>query len=57
MAFATNTNLEEYAPEVFQQGVDDWTEELAKAETDVINMIQFNGGTSSIAGLSLLVAN
>ena len=41
MAFATNTNLEEYAPEVFQQGVDDWTEELAKAQTDVINMIQF----------------
>lgn len=41
MAFATNTNLEEYAPEVFQQGVDDWTDELAKAQIDVTNMIQF----------------
>ena len=41
MAFATNTNLEEYAPEVFQQGVDDWTDELTKAQTDVTNMIQF----------------
>ena len=41
MAFATNTDLEEYAPEVFKQGVNDWTEELAKAQTDVTNMIQF----------------
>lgn len=39
--FATNTDLQEYAPEVFQQGVDDWTDELAKAQTDVTNMIQF----------------
>lgn len=41
MAFANNTNLQEYAPEVFQQGVDDWTDELAKAQVDVTNMIQF----------------
>ena len=41
MAFANNTNLQEYAPEVYQQGVDDWTDELTKAQTDVINMIQF----------------
>lgn len=41
MAFATNNNLQEYAPEVFDQGVDDWTDELAKAEEDVKNMIQF----------------
>lgn len=41
MAFANNTNLQEYAPEVYQQGVDDWTDELDKAQTDVINMIQF----------------
>tara|TARA_R100000963_G_scaffold34944_1_gene30331 strand:- start:2561 stop:2974 length:414 start_codon:yes stop_codon:yes gene_type:complete len=39
--FANNTNLQEYAPEVYQQGVDDWTDELDKAQTDVINMIQF----------------
>lgn len=38
---ANNTNLQEYAPEVFQQGVDDWTDELAKAQVDVTNMIQF----------------
>ena len=37
MAFANNTNLQEYAPEVFEQGVDDWTDELAKAQIDVIN--------------------
>tara|TARA_R110000796_G_scaffold37011_6_gene93692 strand:- start:593 stop:1012 length:420 start_codon:yes stop_codon:yes gene_type:complete len=41
MAFATNNNLQEYAPEVFEQGVDDWTDELAKAQVDVINLIQF----------------
>jgi len=41
MAFANNTNLQEYAPEVFEQGVDDWTDELAKAQIDVTNMIQF----------------
>lgn len=41
MAMANNTNLQEYAPEVFQQGVDDWTDELAKAQVDVTNMIQF----------------
>jgi hypothetical protein len=41
MAFANNTNLQEYAPEVFEQGVDDWSDELAKAQVDVTNMIQF----------------
>lgn len=41
MAFANNNNLQEYAPEVFQQGVDSWTDELAKAQTDVENLIQF----------------
>ena len=41
MAFATNNNLQEYAPEVFEQGVDDWSDELAKAQIDVINLIQF----------------
>lgn len=40
MAFATNEDLYEYAPEVFDQGVDDWTTELARAETDVANMVQ-----------------
>ncbi len=40
MAFATNNDLIEYAPEVFDQGVDDWTTELTKAENDVANQIQ-----------------
>ncbi len=40
MAFATNDNLHEYAPDIFDQGVDDWTTELARAETDVANMVQ-----------------
>jgi len=41
MAFATNTDLEKYCPEVFEQGVDTWTDELADAQTDVTNMIQY----------------
>ena len=32
MAFATNTDLQRYAPEVFDQGVDDWTDELTEAQ-------------------------
>jgi len=42
MAFATNENLQQYAPEVFEQGVDDWSNELALAETDVINRIKID---------------
>ena len=42
MAFAQNTDLQQYAPEVFDQGVDDWGDELALAETDVINAIRIN---------------
>lgn len=40
MAFATNNDLYDYAPEVFDTGVSDWTTELARAETDVANMVQ-----------------
>ena len=40
MAFATNKDLYEYASEVFDQGVEDWSPELAKAETDVSNFVQ-----------------
>ncbi len=40
MAFATNNDLINYAPEVFDQGVDDWTAELSRAETDVANQVQ-----------------
>ena len=40
MAFATNAQLTEYAPEVLDQGVTDWTTELGKAETDVSNQVQ-----------------
>ncbi len=40
MAFATNNDLINYAPEVFDQGVDDWTAELTRAENDVANMVQ-----------------
>lgn len=42
MAFANNENLQQYAPEVFEQGVDDWSDELALAETDVINRIKID---------------
>lgn len=40
MAFAANSDLQEYAPEVFDQGVSDWTTQLGKAEDDVANQIQ-----------------
>ena len=41
MAFATNTDLQKYCPEVFEQGIDDWSDELSEAQDDVTNMIQF----------------
>lgn len=41
MPFATNADLQKYAPEVFDQGVDDWTDELSEAQTDVTQMIQY----------------
>ncbi len=41
MAFATNNSLQKYAPEVFDQGVNDWTDELTDAQQDLENMIQF----------------
>lgn len=41
MAFATNTDLQKYCPEVFDQGIDDWTDELADAQADVTNLIQY----------------
>jgi hypothetical protein len=40
MAFSTNEDLQQYAPEVFDQGVEDWTAELAKAEADVTNYVK-----------------
>jgi len=41
MAFANNTDLQKYAPEMFEQGTDDWTDELNEAQLDVTNMIQY----------------
>jgi len=41
MAFANNQDLQRYAPEMFEQGIDDFTEELGEAQIDVTNMIQF----------------
>lgn len=38
--FATNNDLHNIAPDIFEQGVDDWADELANAETDVINHIR-----------------
>lgn len=40
MAFAVNEDLVEYITDIFDQGVDDWTDELAKAEDDVVNQIK-----------------
>lgn len=40
MAFATNNDLHKYAPEVFESGVDDWSDELLLAENDVSDMVK-----------------
>ena len=40
MAFATNNALISYSPEAFDQGVDDWTDDLNRAEQDVRDMVQ-----------------
>lgn len=40
MAFATNKDITDYAPEVFEQGIDSWTDELARAEQDVTDQVQ-----------------
>lgn len=40
MPFATNKILQEYVNDIFQHGIDDWTDELSKAEGDVVNQIQ-----------------
>lgn len=42
MAFANNNDVYKYAPEVFDSGVDDWSAEIALAESDVINNIRAN---------------
>lgn len=40
MPFATNEQLTEYVPDIFDHGVGDWSDELAKAENDVVNQIK-----------------
>ncbi len=40
MPFATNQILQEYVNDIFSHGIDDWTDELNKAEGDVINQIK-----------------
>ena len=40
MAFATNQDLQDYVPDIFDHGVDDWTDELTKAEGDVVKQIR-----------------
>lgn len=40
MAFATNNDLIKYVPDVFDHGIDDFTDELALAETDVADMVK-----------------
>ena len=40
MAFATNEDLMDYAPEIFDQGVDDWTAEINRAQNDVEDQIR-----------------
>jgi hypothetical protein len=40
MAFATNTDITQYSSDVMDQGVTDWSDQLADAEQDVINLVK-----------------
>ena len=40
MAFATDANITEYTPEIFEHGIATFVDELAKAETDVSNQVK-----------------
>ena len=40
MTFAVNADLLRYMPTIMDNGVEDWTQELAEAESDVINIIK-----------------
>ena len=40
MTFATNQDLQQYVPDIFDQGVEDWTAEIALAQGDVVNQIR-----------------
>lgn len=42
MTFATNNDLNKYAPDVFLQGVDDWTDDLVEAQNDVLSYVRVN---------------
>jgi hypothetical protein len=38
--FATNNNLNQYAEDVFKHGITDWSDELADAESDIVNLVK-----------------
>ncbi len=40
MTFATNQDLQQYVPDIFDQGIEDWTAEIALAQGDVVNQIR-----------------
>jgi hypothetical protein len=40
MTFATNETLQQYVTDIFDHGVDDFVDELALAESDVVNQIR-----------------
>ena len=40
MAFANNDDLTQYVPDIFDHGTGDWSDELSKAEDDVVKQIQ-----------------
>jgi hypothetical protein len=40
MTFATNETLQQYVTDIFDHGIDDWSDEIALAESDVIDQVR-----------------
>ncbi len=40
MAFATNSDIQQFAADVMDQGITDWGDALTEAESDIINLVK-----------------
>jgi hypothetical protein len=50
MAFATNTDLVEYVPDILNHGIGDFTDQLDKAQADIEKMIKVRWFDKEYAG-------
>jgi len=48
MAFATESDLQDFMPDIFRHGHNDFTNDLANAEEDIINLIKSSWYPSAI---------